>query len=585
MHDITEWFRQSCSELEPQEMVKPSSLTMLDAMNALQLMDPKMDTGMTIWPMNAKLFEPDAPLSPEEICAIMDQMLCLELAWYRGASLCQTVYQSLYYHNPHHLAGPCRLPESQSLLLTLVLRAYVLLGCKTVDLAYSEFAKNHVSDGEDCWLDHYGVPVRMSDSVDDVDQLANDALNWLEGDTNEVPLEWREQLVKRIVFRRSFMRYLDCVPRLSARSMSNVRIMRLASENIKNTGPSSERVQSVFDPNIASALRHNMPLAEVEIPTSAETWESMRYFANDLLSIEVLLQEGTWSEWESRYTMASDQVVNGTAGYDRAVQDLLSSETGHVHPIFTDFTASTASLSPGNVQQLTMWKSILTGYLFSTTSASLLNRSRQRRAYATLSTSWRERAIMSEQLSRFIDLTSITKVLEAVRFDCLLEASLAALDLELITNYEESESWWWMHQVTSTRLRICQSETWRSLWAQAWACISYAMLMLLAIRPLNVKGLKPSKARFNLRYKHALKTLYLPDGRRATNSLIASFESWQKDWAELRTRSKEALCRGSALRLVEASDLLDRLSASQPKTDSPYGSWVRAKKAGAGGSL
>ncbi|WVF68293.1 hypothetical protein IAT40_003058 [Kwoniella sp. CBS 6097] len=554
MQDITQWFRQSCLELASQEMVKPPRLTMMDAMNALQLMDPKMDTGVQRWPAETPLFEPEDTLSAEEICAIMDQIMCLELAWYRGASLCQTVYQSLYYHNPHHLAGPSRLPEPESLLLTLVLRAYVLLGCKTTDLAYSEFAKNHVSDGEDCWLDHYGVPVRMSDSVDDVDQLANDALDWLETDSCGIPLEWREQLVKRIVFRRvsaapftpvanqqSFMRYLDCIPQRSTRSMSNVRIMRIASEGIKIADASSERVRRVFDPDISSSLRQNMPLAAVDIPTPLDMWTSMRHLVDDLLRIENLVQEGSWAQWESRYTMALDGSIDGIVGYDRAVQELVLSELSTSHEIITDFEQRTAALSASNIQQFTMWKSILTGYLFSTTTTPLLNRSRQRRAYSTLSTSWRERAIMAEQLSKFVDLSGVTRTLEAVRLDCLLEASLAALDLELITRYDEAESWWWVYQVASARVRSSQSDSWRSSWAQCWARIGYAMLMLLAITPLDTKGLKPSRARFNLRYKHALKTLHLPDGRKATGGLVPSFDRWQNDWAGLATRPASLL--------------------------------------------
>ncbi|WVQ95834.1 hypothetical protein IAU59_002933 [Kwoniella sp. CBS 9459] len=569
MQDITQWFKQSCSALGEQEMVKPASLTMLDAMNALQLLDPKMDTGVLEWPARQALFEPEAALLPEEIVAIMDQMLCLEVAWYRGATLCQTVYQSLYYHNPHHLAGPSRLPEPDSLLLTVVLRAFVLLGCKTVDLAYTEFAKNHVGDGEDCWLDHYGVPVRMSDSVDDVDQLASDALDWLESGSCGIPLEWREQLVKRIVFRRSFMRYLDCVPQSSTRSTSNVRIMRLSSEGIKMShAASSERVQSVFDPNMPAALRQSMPLGKVDIPTTDDMWRSMRELVDDLLGIELLGQKGSWQEWESRYAITAEQMVDGIVGYDRAVQELILSETGCLPPIFIDLPGATVGFTANNVQQLNMWKSLLSGYLFSTTTTSLLNRSRQRRAYSTLSTSWRERAIMSEQLTRFIDLSSITKVLEAVRLDCLLEAALAAQDLELITKYDESESWWWMYQVASARVNTCRSDSWRCLWAQSWACISRAMLMLLSINPLDTKGLNPSRARSNLRYKHVQKTLYLPDGRRASGGLIPDFDSWRKDWAELQPRPKDDMRQEAILRLEEASDWLARLSSSQPAKET-----------------
>ncbi|WVR08012.1 hypothetical protein IAU60_005056 [Kwoniella sp. DSM 27419] len=164
MQDITSWLMDECQGLSVHDMIKPPELTMLDAMNALQLFDPKMDTGASS-PSRPRVFVPDFPYSPEDVCWIMDSMLSAE-----------SVYSSMFYHNPHHLAN-----ASTGHLVDLVLRAFVLLFCKTIDLAYTELAKGHIKDGEDCWLDHYGIPVRMSDSVEDVDDLANVALDWLEG--------------------------------------------------------------------------------------------------------------------------------------------------------------------------------------------------------------------------------------------------------------------------------------------------------------------------------------------------------------------------------------------------------------------
>ena len=69
-------------------------------------------------------------------------------------------------------------PRSE--LVTLVLRTFALAYSKTIDLVYSELSKGHVSDGEDCWLDHYGLPVQMTDSVPDIDNALDQALGWLD---------------------------------------------------------------------------------------------------------------------------------------------------------------------------------------------------------------------------------------------------------------------------------------------------------------------------------------------------------------------------------------------------------------------
>jgi hypothetical protein len=111
----------------------------------------------------------------------------LQLAWYRGSSLSQTVYTSLHFHNPGETA-----PTTP---VTSTLRAYVLAYCKTIDLAYTELSKGHIYDGEDCWLDHYGLPVQLSDSVGDINHILDLAIE-------EADVEGLAPLAHRLSFRR-----------------------------------------------------------------------------------------------------------------------------------------------------------------------------------------------------------------------------------------------------------------------------------------------------------------------------------------------------------------------------------------------
>jgi hypothetical protein len=151
-----------------------------------------MDTGMTR--SSKLLFDPLARLSAEEVCWVMDEMLALEvsplgeaiaeveMAWYRGATLCQTVFTSLYYLNPHQMQ-PSSVQSSHAPppeLVTLVLRSFALAHSKSIDLAYAEFSKYHVNDGEDCCLDDYGLPIRLTDSVDEIVNFVDQALRWLD---------------------------------------------------------------------------------------------------------------------------------------------------------------------------------------------------------------------------------------------------------------------------------------------------------------------------------------------------------------------------------------------------------------------
>ncbi len=71
-------------------------------------------------------------------------------------------------------------PAPTTQLISLILRAFVLAYCKTIDLAYVELGKGHVNDGEDCWLDHYGLPVQMTDSANEIINVVDQAMDWLD---------------------------------------------------------------------------------------------------------------------------------------------------------------------------------------------------------------------------------------------------------------------------------------------------------------------------------------------------------------------------------------------------------------------
>lgn len=74
---------------------------------------------------------------------------------------------------------PRQLTE-EGVLLSQILRAYLLLYCKTIDLVYTELSKGNIIEGEDCWLDHYGLPIKVNDDVEAIVEFANEVLAWLE---------------------------------------------------------------------------------------------------------------------------------------------------------------------------------------------------------------------------------------------------------------------------------------------------------------------------------------------------------------------------------------------------------------------
>lgn len=91
------------------------------------------------------------------------------MSWHHGATLCQTVYTSLHFLNIEHI------PQAE---LHLILRSYVLAVAKSIDLAYSEMNLGRILDGEDCFLDHFGLSVHLEDPTADILTLLSEAMSW-----------------------------------------------------------------------------------------------------------------------------------------------------------------------------------------------------------------------------------------------------------------------------------------------------------------------------------------------------------------------------------------------------------------------
>jgi hypothetical protein len=105
MEDITSWIKGAVSGklwvtrielmkgLPLGEMIKKSDLPLVDAMNSIELFNPKMDSGMagpsSSYTLQAsgsnqasclKLSDPHHSFTPEEILWIMDEMLSAEVS-------------------------------------------------------------------------------------------------------------------------------------------------------------------------------------------------------------------------------------------------------------------------------------------------------------------------------------------------------------------------------------------------------------------------------------------------------------------------------------------------------------------------
>ncbi|CAM9268741.1 unnamed protein product, partial [Phaeothamnion confervicola] len=100
--DVTGVLRVGAATLEAGEMVYGPDFRLVDAMSALELMDPKMDRpGPASEPVLALIESGKLPVdiaSAEELLDVIQRAVACEVAWLEGGSLPETLFCALYLH-------------------------------------------------------------------------------------------------------------------------------------------------------------------------------------------------------------------------------------------------------------------------------------------------------------------------------------------------------------------------------------------------------------------------------------------------------------------------------------------------------
>ncbi|XP_050072834.1 N-alpha-acetyltransferase 35, NatC auxiliary subunit [Anopheles maculipalpis] len=120
--DITKDFFECVKELKLGELVHDSMFGLLEAMSAIEMMDPKMDAGMSCNREATPLTFDTAVetgqmklnnLLPKESIGIIDAVYSCMASWLEGHSMAQTVLTCLYLHKPNQIE--CKTIKSFSI--------------------------------------------------------------------------------------------------------------------------------------------------------------------------------------------------------------------------------------------------------------------------------------------------------------------------------------------------------------------------------------------------------------------------------------------------------------------------------------
>ena len=164
--EVTEVLKRLChTGLGPGGMVHPPAFSLLEAVSAIELGDPKVDVGSIPEARNcgtpADLLAAGlAPLRLEYdiLLGVLDGLLALEASWYKGNFLAETVYTSLYLHDLDRLEG------------NSVLRACCELARLTCLRVVSVVHRAGVSDEEDFCTSYQGLPLHVPGRPDGADE-------------------------------------------------------------------------------------------------------------------------------------------------------------------------------------------------------------------------------------------------------------------------------------------------------------------------------------------------------------------------------------------------------------------------------
>ncbi|KAJ2523025.1 N-alpha-acetyltransferase, non-catalitic subunit [Coemansia sp. RSA 1939] len=219
--DITNKLAAGAKQLKVGELLKPDSLTLFDAMVAVQVMDPRLDMGMLTAEDKAEiaLWDFNKRLTLTDTLWIIDRMFSCEMTLHNSAALLQTIYTCNYFTVDENQIpratigskseGVCENP-ARDLVLYPVLIA-VGACCARV---WREYQNDNLYPDEDV---HSGVVVPRfftEYSLRDVHRLLESAREYLQGViAGEEDAETQKRaagvLVEQIGIRDGWLRVLE----------------------------------------------------------------------------------------------------------------------------------------------------------------------------------------------------------------------------------------------------------------------------------------------------------------------------------------------------------------------------------------
>ncbi|RYO92396.1 hypothetical protein DL766_000366 [Monosporascus sp. MC13-8B] len=290
--EITDKFASAVKKLEPGELVKDEHFTLFEAVSALEIMDPKMDSGFLAEGESLdEEYDVSRELLPEEILGIIDQLLCLE-------TLLTSVYvEAILNPTPTNIteADFARDPglHDRRPKLLFILRAYCVGLLKACHLVNELVKAEHYYEEEDFVTNTYDRSLLCDIEVKPILDVLQQARIDLRALRNEVPVDISTALDIRLELRIVFLRAIDLMSmgNVNADSLKTPWIqMRVLLDHFDKQHSLAKAVPEAFSTKLQRRLASTMPPRPIVQTSFEETASHFKQLFQDGIDITKVLK-------------------------------------------------------------------------------------------------------------------------------------------------------------------------------------------------------------------------------------------------------------------------------------------------------
>ncbi|KZT18829.1 Mak10-domain-containing protein [Neolentinus lepideus HHB14362 ss-1] len=319
--DVKYVFEDAARDMQPDELIFTEGFNIQDAMSAIEIGEPRMDSGMIPEAAERPEFQPLALLLPEEVCWVMDRILACEIEWHTGNALSQTVFTVLYVHHlndidPDYIMdtdGITRDPSRPLELITVVIRSAVMGMLKCCDLVWRELSKNRVHEGEDWQGEKCEISLLEGYPIRGIIKAIEQAGHWVRTATT-VSATLRNELLSRLLFRKTMIELITLhLPedhdKLQAHLTTAQGLLKGFKSRPVPAPPPHSPAHLVFDPYVTRRLHSFIPLRPIQLPAQEKAWEGIEaaldgwqelYYLSTVTSVTTWKMVGQTRVWSSQ---------------------------------------------------------------------------------------------------------------------------------------------------------------------------------------------------------------------------------------------------------------------------------------------